>query len=143
MRTALGTGNARLGQTVLFVVFIPINILLWYIVIANFNFSTFLFVILITGLSATIIFLASRIADVSVENGTLFISRLFITTTIHARRLRKIGSLAPLGFYLEFDTGKKVYVLFGAEEIIKQVINSKSNRVVSEIKSAIDKSYHV
>lgn len=68
--------------------------------------SMILFALLFTTLSALIVFLGFKVADVSIENGVLFISTLFSTTRVVSKRYRKIGALYSFGYYLEFENGK-------------------------------------
>jgi hypothetical protein len=144
MRTRLSASYAILGQGLLLFIFTPLNVLLWTIVFrSNFSTSTILFALFFAGLSVLIVFLGFKTADVSIENGVLFISKLFWTTKVPSQQYRKIGTLLPFGYYLEFENGKKVYVLFGPDEIIKQFTSSKPNEFIDEIKSLINKGAHV
>ena len=144
MKKSLSEGCARIGQGIILFFFTPINILIWSIVFRlSFSAPALLFAICITALSTLIVFMAFKTADVSLENGVFIIGKLFWTTKISSQRYKKIGTVLPFGYYLEFEDRKRVYVLFGPDEIIKQFTSSKSNEIVEEIKSLIHQELQV
>ena len=143
MKKSLSEGCARIGQGIILFFFTPINILIWSIVFrSSFSAPALLFAICITALSTLIVFMAFKAADVSIENGVFVIEKL-LTTKISSQRYKKIGTVLPFGYYLEFEDRKRVYVLFGPDEIIKQFTSSKSNEIVEEIKSLIHQELQV
>jgi len=87
--------------------------------------------------------MAFKTADVSIENGVFIIGKLFRTTKISSQQYKKIGTLLPFGYYLEFEDRKRVYILFGPDEIIKQFTSFKSNDIIEKIKSLIHQELHV
>lgn len=144
MKTRLSGSHAILGQGIILLFFIPFNILLWNIVFrSNFSAPTLLFAICTTALSVLIVFMAFKTADVSIENGVLLVRTLFKTTRIDLQQYKKIGTLSSFGYYLEFEDGKRVYVLFGSNEIIRQFTSSKRNEIIEEIQSLIHRELQV
>lgn len=83
--------------------------------------------------------MAFQAADVSMENDVFIIERLFRTTKIFPQQYKKIKALPPFGYYLEFQDRKRVYVLFGPDEIVKQFTSSKSNNTMNEIEARINR----
>ena len=143
MKKSLSDSYARIGQGIILFFFTPFNILTWSIVFrSSFRAPALLFAICITALSILIVFMAFKTADVSIENGVFIIGRLFGIKKISAQQYKKIGTLLPFGYYLEFEDRKRVYVLFGPDEIIKQFTSSKSNEIIEEIKSLIHQELH-
>ena len=139
MKKSLSDGYARIGQGIILFFFTPINILIWSIVFrSSFSAPALLFAICITALSTLIVFMAFKTADVSIENGVFIIGKL-----LSSQQYKKIGTVLPFGYYLEFEDRKRVYVLFGPDEIIKQFTSSKSNEIVEEIKSLIHQELQV
>ena len=144
MRTRLSGSYATVGQGILLLVFLPLNMLVWIIVFrSNFNMPTLLFAAIFTALTSLIVFLGFKTADISIENGVLVISKLFLTRKVPSRQFQKLGTWQPFGYFLEFEDGKKVYVLFGPDEIIKQFTSSKPNEKLEQIKLAINKDINV
>lgn len=141
MRTSLSTSYASVGQAILLLVFLPLNILVWKIVVrSNLNMTTLLFAIVLTALSGLVVFLGFKTADISIEHGVLLIRKLFWTTRVPCHQCRELGTLFPFGYFLEFENKKRVYVLFGPDQIIRQFFSSKPNAVVEQIKSRINNS---
>lgn len=119
--------------------FALLDLLIWSIFFrTNFSVQAFLFVTCVTVLSALIIFMAFKAADVSIENGVLYVSNLFGTTKIPSRQCKKVGALLPLGYYLEFEHGRRAYVWFGADEIIRQFTSPRSDEIIEEIRGLIN-----
>jgi hypothetical protein len=144
MKTKLSSSHAIFGQLMILLFFTPFNILLWYLVVrSNFSTSTMVFSFSVTALSALVVRFVFKTADVATENGVLVISKLFGNTRIPSQQLRKIGSLLVFGYYLQFENGKRVYVLFGPDEIISQATSSRPNDIFDKIKSLINQEHHV
>jgi len=144
MKKSLSDSYASIGQGIILFFFTSFNILVWSIVFrSSFSVSALLFAVCITALSILIVFMAFKTADVSIENGVFIIGKLFRTTKISSQQYKKIGTLLPFGYYLEFEDRKRVYILFGPDEIIKQFTSFKSNDIIEKIKSLIHQELHV
>lgn len=94
METKLSDSYATLGQALLLIFFTPLNFLIWFIAArSGFDGALFFFAITITALTTFFIFLAFKTADVSIENRTFFIKRLFGSRRIPVDKLKKIGTV--------------------------------------------------
>jgi hypothetical protein len=133
-----GSQVATLAQAGILFFFTLINLLIWVVFFrTNFSIRAFLFVTGVTVLSVLIIFIAFKAADVFIENGEIYISKLFGTAKIPSRQCKKVGALLPLGYYLEFENGRRVYAFFGPDEIIRQFTSSRPDSIMSEIKELV------
>jgi len=138
MKTRLSSSCAAVGQGLVLAFFIPFNVFVWFELIqlaltpASLAVAT-----CVSVFSIVVIWLAFNTADISIEKGSLIITRLFRTSRIPIKQYKKIGSI-PLGYYVEFEDGRRTYVLFGPSELVRQFIASQENQIINEIKLLMD-----
>lgn len=140
MRIKLYDSYSTLGQSLILLIFIPINVLIWITVIrTSISSPKLIFAISVLSISVAILFLALKTADVSIENGKFLIRTIFKRTQKNFDEFKKVGNFSPIGFYLEFEGNSKVYILFVPDDIIKQFTASKADKITDSIAKVIDR----
>ena len=139
MKVKLSDSLAVASQTLLLIIFITVNFLVWRST-SKFSItaSSLLFDLRITILSALIIFLSLKTADVFLEKRTFIIKNIFRTRKLPLDDFRKVTPIAILGYRIEFAGNRNVYVLFNPGEILTEMFSSKSNSVIGRINSLIE-----
>lgn len=140
MRIKVYDSNSILWQSLILLMFILINVLIWVVVIWNgISLSNLIFAISVLSISVAIFSLLLKTADVSIENGKFLIRTIFKSRSKDFQEFKKISELPPFGFYLEFEGNYKVYVMFLHNDLVRQLIDSKSNKIIDSIAEVIDR----
>lgn len=140
MRIKLYDSYSTLGQSLILLLFTPLNVLIWFTVIrTGISSPKLFFAIVVLSVSIAIFFLAMKTADVSIENGKFLIRTIFKRVQKSFDEFKKVGDFSPIGFYLEFEGNSKVYILFVPDDIVKQFTVSKSDKIITSIAKVIDR----
>lgn len=140
MRIKLYDSNSRLWQSLFLLMFIPINVLIWVVVVWNgISWSNLVFAVSVLSISAAIFGLLLKTADVSIENDKFLIRTIFKSRNKDFQEFRRISELPPFGFYLEFEGTYKVYVMFLHNDMVRQLTDSKANKVIDSIAEIIER----
>ena len=140
MKIKLYDSYATFGQSFIMLIFLPLNVLIWSIVIrTNISFPKIIFTLAVLSISMAIVFLSLKIADVYVENGKFLIQTIFKRTRKNVNEFRKITISSPFGFCLEFKDNTKVYILFRPDDLLKNFTGLGDHRsMIDSITRVID-----
>lgn len=133
-------GSARLGQTIILLLFLPIIIAVSYGVLLK-NSTTGGLIFLSFLLLVMIIILRNifSFGDLYLDGKTITIKKLFNKKDKHKNDIVEIDKgLMPFTFYIEFKDSYRVYFLTEAIDILKQVVSSDPDRNLNTLKSKLD-----
>jgi len=143
MKTNLSNSTAIYGQAMILLSVLSFNLINWFFAQRlDFSVSLFLFDIGLALISTFIIFLAYKTADVSIENKELLIEKFLWSKRIPLEKSIKVRSFFTIGYYLEFEDKRTVYVLFGIDELYKHGFWMESNPTIEKVKLILKREYN-
>lgn len=118
-----GSGQARIAQLILLVLFIPLISLLLYIILKkNFSFEGCAFLMIFTSIVILIIRIGFSYADIYITKTDIIVKKLFSTRYLPKSELQQVNNaLLPFTFCVNFKHRTKIFFFSINSELFKKL----------------------